>query len=287
MNTTTCPNGHPSTSTDYCDICGVPMGQSQSAAASSPSGAGPSLTGEGTEATSSGPSGSARPVAPASTGSASTPAGSASGGQPAPSATQPCPNCSLVNTGDALFCEGCGYDFTTGTMPRESGQTNPLDLGATSAPAAAPGSVPPSIAPATGLDWVAEVWVDPDWYAEQASDEPCPSPGLPVVVPLRTQSLLIGRTSRSRNIHPEIECAADVGVSRRQAQLTTDGQRWWVEDLQSANGTYVGEASTALPTDALHPGQRRELARDDRIYVGAWTCLVVRRATPEEQAELA
>jgi hypothetical protein len=140
------------------------------------------------------------------------------------------------------------------------------------------------VAPAVDVEWVAEVWVDPDWYADQDSDDPCPSPGLPVVVPLRTQSLLIGRHSRSRNINPEIECSADVGVSRRQAQLTTDGQRWWVEDLQSSNGTYVGAASEPLPTDALPPGQRRELALDDRIYVGAWTCIVVRRATPEEQA---
>ena len=140
------------------------------------------------------------------------------------------------------------------------------------------------MAPAVELEWVAEIWVDPDWYADQDSDEPCPSPGLPVVVPLRTQSLLIGRRSQSRNIHPEIECPSDVGVSRRQAQLTTDGQRWWVEDLQSSNGTYVGAASGPLPTDALPPGQRRELAEDDRIYLGAWTRVVVRRATPEEQA---
>ena len=106
-------------------------------------------------------------------------------------------------------------------------------------------------------------------------------------MPLRTQSLLIGRRSKSRNIHPEIECPSDVGISRRQAQLTTDGQRWWVEDLQSSNGTYVGSASGPLPTDALPPGQRRELAEDDRIYVGAWTRVVVRRATPEEQADQA
>jgi hypothetical protein len=196
-----------------------------------------------------------------------------------------------VNTADALFCEGCGYDFTTGTMPREATSTNALDLGAAPAPApagaaqpAVPDPVPPSTAPAVDVEWVAEVWVDPDWYAEQASDERCPSPGLPMVVPLRTQSLLIGRSSKSRNIHPEIECSSDIGVSRRQAQLTTDGQRWWVEDLQSANGTYVGAASAPLPTDGLTPGQRRELALDDRIYIGAWTCIVVRRATPEEQA---
>jgi hypothetical protein len=105
-----------------------------------------------------------------------------------------------------------------------------------------------------------------------------------VVVPLRTRSLLVGRQSKSRNIHPEIECSSDIGVSRRQCQLTSDGQRWWAEDLQSANGTYVGAASAPLPTEALPPGQRRELGPDDRIYVGAWTCIVIRRATPEEQA---
>jgi len=193
-----------------------------------------------------------------------------------------------VNTADALFCEACGYDFTTGTMPRSETSTNPLDLGASPTGAAVPGSLSPSapdsVAPPVAVEWVAEVWVDPDWYADQESDDPCPSPGLPVVVPLRTQSLMIGRRSKSRNINPEIECASDVGVSRRQAQLTTDGQRWWVEDLQSSNGTYVGAASGPLPTEALQPGQRRELAEDDRIYLGAWTRIVVRRATPEEAA---
>jgi hypothetical protein len=197
-------------------------------------------------------------------------------------ATQECPSCGLVNTADALFCEGCGYDFTTGTMPRQGGSGGALDLGDGSGQPAAEQS-PPQVAPPIAVEWVAEVWVDPDWYAVQESEEQCPSPGLPVVVPLGARSLLIGRTSKSRNIHPEIECASDTGVSRRQAQLTTDGQRWWVEDLQSSNGTYVGAASAPLPSDPLPPGQRRELAADDRIYVGAWTCIVVRRATPEEQ----
>lgn len=251
MSTTTCPNGHPTESSDYCDTCGAPIGEAPPPDASSSSSA---------------------PDLPAPSGATSS------------ATTQPCPNCELVNTSDALFCEGCGYDFTTGTMPRQAAPANALDLDTPPAQPSAPDSVPPPAAPAVEFEWVAEVWVDPDWYAEQQSDEPCPSPGLPVVVPLRTRSLLVGRQSRSRNIHPEIECSADIGVSRRQAQLTTDGQRWWVEDLQSANGTYVGAASGALPTEALPPGQRRELAQDDHIYVGAWTCIVVRRATPEEQA---
>jgi hypothetical protein len=262
MSASTCPNGHPSTSSDYCDTCGAPMGQSPAQDANSRSG----------------PFSVPGPAGDASGGSAAT--GREPPATPPAANTQPCPNCTLVNTADALFCEGCGYDFTTGTIPRQTTPTSPLDLGAASAQT----PVPEPVAPSVEVKWVAEIWVDPDWYADQSSDQACPSPGLPLVVPLRTQSLLIGRRSRSRNIRPEIECSSDVGVSRRQAQLTTDGQRWWVEDLQSSNGTYVAAASGPLPRDALPSGQRRELAADDRIYVGAWTCIVVRRATPEEQA---
>jgi hypothetical protein len=62
-----------------------------------------------------------------------------------------------------------------------------------------------------------------------------------------------------------------------------DGQRWWAEDLQSANGRYLGSAGAGLPTAQIVPGRRVELADDDRICLGAWTRLVVRRATPEER----
>jgi hypothetical protein len=243
MTAVTCPSGHSSVSTDYCDVCGLPIG-----AAANPASA--SVPAPAVAAPSAGPAAVA----------ASAPA------------TQACPNCSEPNPPDALFCENCGYDFTTGTMPRPA---SALDLGT-------PPPVPP--APQVVADWVVERWVDPDWYAVQQSDDPCPSPGLPVVVPITAKSVLIGRPSKSRGITPEIDCGDDTGVSRRQAQLTTDGQRWWVEDLQSSNGTFVGQASDPLPEDPIPPGQRRELGGDDRLYVGAWTRLVVRKATPEEQA---
>ncbi len=209
---------------------------------------------------------------------------------------QTCPNCHTENLPDALFCEGCGYDFTTGAMPRVVAPPSALDLGspgtgsgtgAGAGTAAGPtaGSAPPvSLAPSVPLEWVAELWIDPDWYAVQESDETLPSPGLPAIVPLTARSVLVGRVSKSRNIHPEVDCDGDVAVSRRQAQLTTDGTRWWVEDLQSSNGTYVGPDSGPLPEDPITPGQRHELAEGDRVYVGAWTRLVVRRATDDEKA---
>ncbi len=50
-------------------------------------------------------------------------------------------------------------------------------------------------------------------------------------------------------------------MSRRHAQLTTDGQRWWIEDLASTNGTKVNGRNI---TD--HP-----LADGDEILLGATT----------------
>jgi hypothetical protein len=227
----TCPAGHDTTATDYCDVCGIAMGAASAPADPAPAGAPEAGT---------------------------------------------CPNCAAANPANALFCEACGYDFTTGSMPR------PLTPPAAESMPTAPddGAVNPS--PPLADSWVAEVWIDPDWYADQESTDPLPSPGLPRVVPLKNTSVLIGRASHSRNITPDIDLSSDNGISRRHAQLTTDGSRWWVEDLGSSNGTYVGGNIGALPTTPVPPGQKQEISQDDRIYVGAWTRIVVRRAADGE-----
>lgn len=253
----TCPAGHISAADDYCDVCGMPIGDA------------PRLPGSGAPAAIGAPIGS--PVL------AST---------DAPSAAQACPHCNVPNPADALFCEACGYDFTTGSMPRPPEPLAPPD-GSPAAAAGATAVAPPAPPAADGdFAWVVERWVDPAWYAEQESPDPLPSAGLPVVQPLRGTSLLVGRTSQSRGIHPDVDCATDSGVSRRQCQLTTDGTRWWVEDLDSANGTFVGRAGAGLPEDPVPRGTRRELGPDDRVYVGGWTRLVVRAATDDERATL-
>jgi len=257
--TSTCPNGHQSASSDYCDTCGVPITPDATGGAGVDAGQSPGGAAETGHGSGAMPVQAGVPTAP---------------DVPAP---QSCPNCGVENSPTALFCEACGYDFTTGTMPRPPDAVPALDPAATARTE--------SLAPPIPLEWVAELWVDPDWYAAQESSDPCPSPGLTVVVPLTKQSVLVGRPSVSRNIHPDVDCSSDSGVSRRQAQLTTDGQRWWVEDLQSSNGTYVGPASGPLPDNPVPPGQRRELDADDRVYLGTWTRLVVRRATSEEQVE--
>ncbi len=263
----TCANGHQTSATDYCDQCGSPMARVERA----PSGATPS----------------------------------------APAAGNPgieCPQCQTVNVADALFCEACGFDFLGGPPVPAPAHRDPasadsdeagtedggpsgeadLDEDTTTAtavvgphPPAAGGSKNPS--PDVDVEWVVELWIDPDWYAVQDSPDPLPSPGPPATVPLRHRSVLIGRTSRSRNINPDIDCASDTGVSRRQAQLTTDGTRWFIEDLDSANGTFVAPASGVLPSHPIQVGKRVELDADDRVYFGAWSRMVIRQATEEEK----
>ncbi|HWU21065.1 MAG TPA: FHA domain-containing protein [Nocardioides sp.] len=248
--TSTCPAGHLSSADDYCDVCGLPIGEQHS---------------------------QVEPVDTPQVEPVETPSEVATSEAPAV-----CPNCQVVNPANALFCEACGYDFTTGSMPRPLAPLAPTsDTGGEAPPPIGAAPTTPA-APAIEPGWVAEIWIDPDWYAAQESDDPLPSAGLPTVVPLRVRSLLVGRASQSRAIHPDIDLSSDSGISRRHCQLTTDGTRWWVEDLGSSNGTYVADAVGPLPTTPLVQGQRRELDGDDRIYLGAWTRLVIRKAAPGE-----
>lgn len=242
-----CPAGHTSTATDFCDTCGLPI----------PAGA------------------PATPVPPPAA-------------EPLqPPAAMVCPACGTPNVADALFCEACGHDFIGGPAapaaePAES-PTEPVEI----LPEPAETITEPAEASAVpAVEWIAELWIDPDWYAAQGSADPLPSPGLPDIVPLVKETNLIGRISTSRNIYPEVDCELDTGCSRRHARLTTDGSRWWIEDLESANGTFIGTAAGPLPAMPI-PRGKVELAPDQRIYLGAWTRIVVRRATEDEKAAFA
>jgi hypothetical protein len=182
-----------------------------------------------------------------------------------------CPNCSTLNASDALFCEACGYDFTTGQKPPAT-------------PAPGPAGTPNAPAPAalTGADWVAEIWIDPDFFAAQQAAGVCPTGGAPTVVPLKGREVTIGRHSSSYGTAVDIDCSGDSATSHRHAKLTLDHDRWYLEDLDSMNGTFVGPP-TLMPPTALTKGERHELGDSERIYIGAWTRIVIRRATAEER----
>lgn len=75
----------------------------------------------------------------------------------------------------------------------------------------------------------------------------------------------------------------DPQVSGRHCILTRSPRGTYVlEDLGSSNGTFVAEAVDALPKTPIEVGVKREVGPDDRIYVGSWTRLVIRKAAPGE-----
>ena len=48
----------------------------------------------------------------------------------------------------------------------------------------------------------------------------------------------------------------------------------------------MAPASAPLPENPIPVGTKQELAADDRVYLGAWTRLVIRPATDEERQTL-
>ena len=231
MTTVVCPNGHHSADAEWCDTCGAPI------------------------------EGSADPTP------AATPAAAPVSAPAATPSSQPeteCPHCGLSNDAASLFCEQCGYDFTTGQAPPKPSVVEPAEH----APL-----------PDSSVKWVVVVEVDPVWYSLKGSlaDQPCPTASSSTVG-LTQHTALIGRSSQSRDIHPEIALDGDTGVSRRHAQFVRDGDGLVVIDLSSTNGTYVVPSGNEPSDDtvAVEPGLSTPLHDGDRVYLGAWSRLTVR-----------
>jgi hypothetical protein len=214
----TCPAGHDSATSDYCDECGTPMG------------------------------------------------GAPQGGEPAATAAlaavtpgeKRCVNCGEVRAG--RFCEVCGHDAEQ-PVPAE------------------PRTAPEPDADA-GTTWTAVVRADRDWFDQVRARGGAGVAALefPPYCPERRfalsgQQLAIGRRSRSRGIEPEIDLSGpplDPGISAVHALLVAGSAGWEVVDLESTNGTVVGETTQPIP-----PNRPVPLASGDRIKIGAWTTITV------------
>ena len=65
---------------------------------------------------------------------------------------------------------------------------------------------------------------------------------------------LVGRTDDVSGIYPDVDMTPhggeEGGVSRRHARLILEGGNWFVEDLDSTNGTYVNDTEIAPKTRA-------------------------------------
>jgi hypothetical protein len=272
----TCPSGHESASSDFCDLCGMRI------------------------------DGAAPAVAPAVTGSVAAASPAAT---PPATAGPACPQCGAARSGQ--FCEACGFDFKAGQAPRPDTTSSPgaaspgaasanaagasaagsraassgiVSSGAVGAGAVGPGAVGASAVGASAVGsgaiaWTALVTADRAYYDRVVAvgDLDAGSVKFPDYCPERRFSLTapemrIGRHSASRGLQPEIDLTGpptDPGVSRLHAVLIAepDGS-WIVIDPGSENGTLVNDKEVGA-------GVRVPLRHGDRIHLGAWTLVTI------------
>ncbi len=212
--TVTCPSGHESQSTDYCDQCGAPIAP---------------IGGRGADP-------GATQILPVVEELDTSPA----------ARREPCPACGAPRSGDDRYCEGCGHDFLA-----------PLRVAGTWEAIAS--------ADRPQFERLATAGVSfPDGYVERR-------------FPLREGENRIGRSrGQSGEEGPEIDLAAppvDPGISRLHAVLEcrSDGA-CVLRDLDSTNGTALNDEPAPIAPRTDIP-----VADGDRIRVGAWTTITVRR----------
>ena len=171
-----------------------------------------------------------------------------------PAARQkPCPTCGAQRSGDDRYCEGCGYDFL------------------------APPANSTVAAPAT-VTWEALAIADRRQFERHENRGIAfPTDSAERSFALTQAEVRIGRSrGRAGETVPEIDlgvAAADPGVSHLHAVLQRqDDGCYALRDLGSTNGTMVNDDPRPISPDVLVP-----LADRDRIRVGAWTTIMLRK----------
>jgi pSer/pThr/pTyr-binding forkhead associated (FHA) protein len=126
--------------------------------------------------------------------------------------------------------------------------------------------------PGTGGDPTAALWrVECRVFKEAAPDETTPRAAheSSTEIILTNQVTEIGRSSKKRNLRPEIACDWDGAVSHRHAKIELDSEgNAFVIDVGSTNGTMLnGQLISANTPMKLKDG--------DRISLGNKTALVI------------
>jgi pSer/pThr/pTyr-binding forkhead associated (FHA) protein len=135
----------------------------------------------------------------------------------------------------------------------------------------------PLVEPRSVTRWVAEIVADRQLYDRIAPDGLVfPEGRDAVTVALREPEVLVGRRHEGRGIGPAIDLSgplADPAASHRHAVLARlDDGDYTVADLGSTNGTELNDGQVTIES-----GRPHRLADGDRIHLGAWTTIVVRR----------
>lgn len=191
-----------------------------------------------------------------------------------------CPQCGTENLDGALFCDECGASLTE-EAPTPPETPTPSE--------AAPPEVVPQEAPETPPA-EAEVGIKCPSCGHQnppnarfcencgASLERGVAPSPPVVakiivadagteLPLdfNKGEVLLGRTDPVSHIYPDVDLTPhggyEAGVSRRHCRILQQGDQFFVEDLESTNGTRLND-------QFIPPKQPRLLQNGDVLELG-------------------
>jgi hypothetical protein len=158
-----------------------------------------------------------------------------------------CPSCGHQHRPGTLFCSECGVYLLTGGPLR----TEPL---------------PESDLPSSRADpWEnGEALAQAETQAESTIVIVPPS-GRLLTLPAEGEAVL-GRLDATRGVFPNIdltpEGGLEGGVSRRHARIHRQKSQYFIEDLGSANGTFLnGQRLTPYLPHPLHDGDELQLGR--------------------------
>ncbi len=150
-----------------------------------------------------------------------------------------CPSCGHENPPDARFCENCGAALTAPASPPAP----------TPAPAEAPPVAPP---PPVAVPTAALV------IAETGTELP---------LDFSKGEVLIGRADPVSRVFPDVDLTPhggyEAGVSRKHCRIVKQGDQFFVEDLQSTNGT-------KLNGRFIPPNQPQPIKDGDVLELGAF-----------------
>ena len=151
---------------------------------------------------------------------------------------QICTHCKAKQLDGTIFCTECGASLLSPSRGETTMSLGQRELTNDLSPAAQPNRAPPMAAAGPQITLV--IMNSARRLSLDISDD-----------------LLIGRKDNARGIFPDIDLGLyggfDAGVSRRHAILTYADGVYRVEDLASANGTFVN----GQPVQAAAPMQLR------------------------------
>lgn len=158
-----------------------------------------------------------------------------------------CHSCRHQNMQGAIFCLSCGSSL----LPQDRKRDTTAMLGARSTARTCADSAPDTAsAPPLSERRIRATVLKNGRHIS-----------LPLAVPV-----LIGRQDSARGFFPDLDLnndgGYDNGVSRRHARISVNGNAAYIEDLESANGTFIND-------QRIQPHTPQRLKASDELRLGS------------------